>query len=286
VPSEWHDAYVRLIKEHPKLATKILREVMGIDLAPDLPVSLAPEVLNNRPSADMVTDKMLLIGPEGAPVRVVIVEVQADEKKSKRRQIPRYAMAAWLWFGCPVDVLVLCPDEKTAVWYAEPLPTALEDCLYRPKPLLPSRVPVVRDPAAVMADPAMAMLSVVYHGQERSVAEAFAEGIAALGPEQGDAYYEYANVLSPQQVRDILEVIVSTTQTPRYSAFAKRHYAEGEAQGEVRGERHTIRMVLKARGLALSEEQSGQINACDDLPTLRKWSESALTAKDAADIFR
>lgn len=75
-------------------------------------------------------------------------------------------------------------------------------------------------------------------------------------------------------------------ETPRYSAFAKRHFAEGEAQGEVIGERHTIRMVLKARGLALNEDQSGQIETCDDLATLKEWSEAALTAKDADDIFR
>jgi len=124
----------------------------------------------------------------------------------------------------------------------------------------------------------MAILSVIYHGQEPAVAEAFAAGIADLGPEQGDAYYEYANALSPQLVRDILEVIVSTTEAPRYSAFAKRHYAEGE--------RRTIRMVLKARGLTLTEEQAGQIEACDDLDTLKKWSEAALTAEDPGDIFR
>jgi hypothetical protein len=136
----------------------------------------------------------------------------------------------------------------------------------------------------------MAMLSVVYHGQDLAVAEAFVEGIAALGPERGEDYYEYANVLSPQQVRDILEVIVSTTQAARYSAFAKRHYgqghADGEARGEVKGERHTIRMVLQARGLAVSEEQAAAIEACDDLATLMKWSDAALTATDADDIFR
>ena len=166
--------------------------------------------------------------------------------------------------------------------------------MYRPKPLLPSRVPVIKNAAMVTADPAMAMLSVVYHGQDLAVAEAFVEGIAALGPEQGEDYYEYADVLSPQQVRDILEVIVSTTQAARYSAFAKRHYgqghadgeATGEARAEVKGERHTIRMVLQARGLAVDEEQSDLIEVCDDLATLKKWADAALTATDASDIFK
>jgi hypothetical protein len=79
---------------------------------------------------------------------------------------------------------------------------------------------------------------------------------------------------------------VSTTETPRYSALAKRHFAEGKAHGRVIGERHTIRMVLKARGLMLTQGQSAQIEACDDLITLKEWSEAALTAKDADDIFK
>jgi hypothetical protein len=93
---------------------------------------------------------------------------------------------------------------------------------------------------------------------------------------------EYANVLSPQQVRDILEVIVTTTEAPRYSAFAKRHFAAGKAEGEARGE---LKGVLKARGLTLTEELAALVESCDDLVTLQKWSEAALTANDPDDIF-
>jgi len=284
VPSEWHDAVVGLIKDRPELPVEILRDIMGVDI-PDQPAWLAPEVLNDRPSSDLITDKMILVGPQYAPVRVILVEVQAEESADKRRQIPRYAMAAWLWFKCYTDVLVICPDEKTATWYAEPLPTALDDCLYRPKALLPSRVPAITDPGQVAADPDMAVLSVAYHGQDPAVAEAFVEGIGILGPERGEDYYEYANVLSPQQVRDLLEAVMTTYHPPRVSALAKRHYGEGFTEGEIKGERHTIRMVLKARGLSLTGDQSSLIETCDDLTTLRKWSDAALTAKDTSDIF-
>jgi hypothetical protein len=290
VPSEWHDAFVRLIREKPQLAVKVLREIMGVDLPAEAPAWLGPEVFNERPSSDLITDNTIVIGPGYAPLRVIIVEVQAEQSDSKRRQIPRYAMAAWLWHECPVDVLVLCPDEKTAAWYTEPLPTALDDCLYRPKGLLPSSVPAVRDVEAMAADPVMGLLSVIYHGQDRAVAEAFVEGVTSLGPEQGNEYYEHASVLSPQPVRDILEVIVTTTQASRYSAIARRHYADGLAEGKaearVEDERHTIRMVLRARGLSMTAGQAAQLDACNDLTMLRGWSQAALSAEDAGDIFR
>ena len=51
--------------------------------------------------------------------------------------------------------------------------------------------------------------------------------------------------------------------------------AEGEALGEARGERHTIRMVAQARGLALTDRHSALIDRCDDLATRQKWSNVA-----------
>jgi hypothetical protein len=60
--------------------------------------------------------------------------------------------------------------------------------------------------------------------------------ISILRPERGEDYCEYANVLSPQQVRDLLEAVMATYHPPRVSAFAKRHYGEGFAEGESKGE--------------------------------------------------
>jgi hypothetical protein len=62
--------------------------------------------------------------------------------------------------------------------------------------------------------------------------------------------------------------------------------AEDEAREQVRGERHTIRMVTQARDLVLSDEQSKLTEDCDDLTTLKKWSNAALTAKHPGDIFK
>ena len=55
-------------------------------------------------------------------------------------------------------------------------------------------------------------------------------------------------------MRDILEAMMTTYHPPRVSAFAKRHYGEGITEGE----RHTIRTVLKARNLSLTDCQSNE----------------------------
>src|ERR1035438_8527378 len=105
-----------------------------------------------------------MAGHENYPVRGIIVEVQKDRKEEKRRQLPRYAAALWLQFDCPADVLVICPDEATAAWYATAIPTTLDGYTCRPKVLLPSLVPKTVKADEIAADPAMAVLSVAYHG--------------------------------------------------------------------------------------------------------------------------
>lgn len=68
----------------------------------------------------------------------------------------------------------------------------------------------------------------------------------------------------------------------RYSRLAQRNYAAGQIEGE----RRTVRIAAKARGLNLTDGQSARIDGCDDLATLQRWSEAATTATDADGIFR
>ena len=61
---------------------------------------------------------------------------------------------------------------------------------------------------------------------------------------------------------------------------------EGREQGLIAGARSTIRMLLKARGFTASNFQQGLIDTCADLATLQRWSDAALTAASADEIFK
>ncbi len=87
----------------------------------------------------------------------------------------------------------------------------------------------------------------------------------------------------------------STTSLSASSACATTVRAEKKVEkkawskawaGLVAGERGTVLMVLKARGLQVSESQCARIDACDDLATLKGWAEAALTAATADDLFK
>jgi hypothetical protein len=160
----------------------------------------------------LIADTVMVAGPAQKPTRGIIVEIQQSKDKDKRRQWPRYAAAMWLRHDCPVDLLVICPDEATAAWYATPIPTSLDGYTHRPRVLLPARIPAMTEPGTVAAD-------------------AFAAGIASLGAEAGQDYHELGIRMSPEAVRGILEELVNTTYKKPFSEFGSRHYGEGRAEG-------------------------------------------------------
>jgi len=129
------------------------------------------------------------------------------------------------------------------------------------------------------------VLSVAYHGTDRSVSTAFVEGLSFLGRERGGKYYEYGYNMSSRAVCEILEAIVATTHWPVYSPMAKEHFGKGRAEGLLEGARDVVLMVLKARGLEPSENEHGRVTDCTDLDQLRKWADAALTASTTRDVF-
>ena len=69
------------------------------------------------------------------------------------------------------------------------------------------------------------------------------------------------------------------------SDFAKKHYGEGNAEGQAAGEADAIRLVLQARGIPVSPEQRRRIDSCTDIEQLRTWVTRAATISDASQLF-
>ncbi len=293
MPSPWHDTANELFKERPEFAVEILRDLMGIELPPGIPARLGQPVFNTRPSKELVADTVILAGPSWEVTHGIVVEAQQERSERKRRTLPRYAAALWLEHDCRVDVLVLCPDEATAAWYAAPIPTAVPGYTFQPRALYPDRVPIFTDAEEVAAKPSMAVLSVAFHGRDRKVADAFVAGMGSLGGERGLQYYEYGYNMSPRAVCAILEELVTTANWPVYSPFAKLHYGKGLAEGEARGrargllegERQALLEVLEARGLQPTADQRARIADCADVDQIRVWVRKAVTAATAGDLF-
>jgi hypothetical protein len=285
MPGLWHDSGNELFKDDPEFATRLFR-LVGVDLPPD--VRLVPEPTNETDrmlSNDLEPDTVLVAGSAERPKRIIIVELQQAWDPGKLTQWPRYAASKWLRYECPVQLLVICPD-STADRYAWPIPTSLDGYTYWPTVLRPALVPVLASAAQVIADPAMGVMSVAYHGADETVVSAFAAGILSLGLDEAKKYYEYGLRTSPEIVRNALKHFMATKCSGPFSKLGMSSYDQGREEGLVAAERGTVRMVLKARGLQVSDSQRARIDACNDLATLKEWAEAALTATTADDLFK
>jgi hypothetical protein len=282
MPSPWHDTAIKLFEEDPAFGVTLLRDILGITLKPGQRVLTDKTVFNTRPSKELVPDTVILVGSGSELSHGIVVEAQREPTERKRRQLPRYAAALWLEHECPVDVLVLCPDEATAEWYAEPIPTTVPGFTFLPRALHPRHVPAITDSDQAAASPSLAVLSVAYHGDDPAVASAFVAAMGKLGPERGVQYYEYGYSMSPKATCQLLEELVTAAASlPRYSPFAKRHYGEGRIDAE----REAVFDVLAARDLTPSDGERQLIVDCTDFDQLKAWHKQAVTAADVSDLF-
>jgi hypothetical protein len=288
MPSPWHDSVTGLIADDPVLAVQIVRDLMGEPLPPGLTARLAPPGFNDRPSKDFACDTVVVAGPHHDPVRGIIVEAQQEQSNAKRHKMAKYAAELWVLLGCPVDVVVICPDKASAGFYAQPVRTGLPGYTFTARPLFPAAVPVITDPAQMAARPGLAALVLAFHGLVPGVLPAFLSGMEALG-DRGPAYYEVGYCPSPAQVKRLLEEAVATGTWPVYSPFAKKHFgeglAQGKAEGEIDGEREAILLFLSARHLEVSDQQRTRVQACTDQAQLRHWIEQAATITSTAELF-
>ncbi|MFI6320266.1 hypothetical protein ACIBG8_22220 [Nonomuraea sp. NPDC050556] len=91
--------------------------------------------------------------------------------------------------------------------------------------------------------------------------------------------------------------MMSTTDWPVYSPFARKHFgagkeeglaeglAEGKAAGLAEGEAKTLFAVLEARQIAVSDEIRDRITTCTDEAQLIEWVVRASKATTADEVF-
>src|SRR5262249_36449299 len=61
--------------------------------------------------------------------------------------------------------------------------------------------------------------------------------------------------------------------------------AKGKAEGEAKGKADALLMILRGRGLAITDEQRRQIAGCTELATLDRWLERALSVTSIDELL-
>ncbi len=243
---------------------------------------------------------LVVLLSRGKPVYGIVVEVQLKKDKVKHYTWPLYAVALRARFRCPVSLLVVAPRKSVAAWAG----LAIElggDAWFRPHVLGAADVSQITDAAEACASPELAVLSAIAHGKGPYGARVGRAAILAARQLPGDAgmlYYDLVkDALGPAAKRALEEELMNLNTYVWKSEPIKtwireglreakeQGLASGVAEGRAQGVATSLREVLDARGLTLSDAQAQAIDECVDLVRLRNWLRRALSAAAVNEVF-
>lgn len=139
-------------------------------------------------------------------------------------------------------------------------------------------------------------------GAERVVRAAFL-GAEGLEPESRDMWRELVAlaVSSNEVARKALEAMMAIENVAEKSVWAKQAAEKareagiltgleagrvaGLEAGALREARRAVGRVLSRRGLAVTAEQQARLDTCEDLATLERWHDQAITAATATEAL-
>ncbi|WP_131757042.1 hypothetical protein [Actinomadura fibrosa] len=274
-----------MFRDRPEFALELLRDLQGVDIPETTLVQVASNDFNDRPSSDLRPDTVVTLGPPHAPVHAIIVEIQQLKSDPKRTQLPRYAAALWLSLRSPVTVLCICPEARTAAWYAEPFTTSLPGYEFQAYVIGPEQVPPITEPDQATKNPDLAILAMLTHGRRREVTEACLFGFNSLRDGYASKYIEHAFRTAEPTVQDIMKEIMTMPTWTATTPLGREERARGQAEGEAKGKAEAVLRVLNTRGVHVPSDVRSRITACTDQTQLDTLLDRALTATTTDDLF-
>src|SRR5437868_4144702 len=141
MPSHLHETLVEMFREQPALAAELLTDPAGIQVPTFDTAHVSPADLNFTTPTELQADLVITLVNRNTLVMAVIVEVQRGRPKEKKRSWVGYVASLHVRLGCPVALLVICPNTTTATWAAKPIPFGIPNLTLTPLALGPRQIP-------------------------------------------------------------------------------------------------------------------------------------------------
>jgi hypothetical protein len=287
MPSVEHESYVKLFREQPALAVRVLQEALGVEVPAYAEARVESanldQVVPTQYRADL-TVKLV----DGEAVFGVVVEVQLSRDADKPYTWPAYLMNLRERWRCPTVLLVVAPEEGLAHWCGRAIETGQRGFVLQPYVAGPGNLPVVMQEEEAREAPEWAMLSVLAHGQGEqgeAMARAVLPGLVGLDGERSRFYFDLLVRSLNDAARAALEALMQSGTYEYTSEFARRFIAQGHKEGLQEGESKALLKLLEARGIAVDEESRQRIVACTDLEQLERWLVKALSVRSLHELF-
>jgi hypothetical protein len=293
MPSQLHESLLLLFRNRPELAPELLRDALCTALPAYTEARIDFAEFNVVQPTEYRADLVVLL-LDDIPVLGIIVEVQLSTDPRKQYVWPAYVANLRARLECAVCLLVVAAEDSVARWAATPLDMGMGNS-FVPIVLGPSGVPLIIDEAAARADPELAVLSAIAHGNDtdylRSAQIAQLAQVVSLGLDEERSRLYFDLILS--SLSEAARQALQTMDPAKYeyqSDFAKKYVAQGRAEGRVEGEIHgresgercgraaLITRLLGVRFGQLTPEQCARINSASSAE-LDEMGERLLSAK-------
>lgn len=304
MPSLVHHVLVDLVRGRPRLAADLLGRASGAVIPAFHAAAVTEATLDAlRPAARQADLVVELRTRDGRAVLAIAVEVQ--------RRVDRRKWLAWLAYLAALRprglacVMVLTPSRRVARWAAEPFVLGPGNEALRVWVVGPEQLPKITDLAEAWAQPELAVLSALAHGnRDPAVLPAAAQALSAVDTDLAELYCALLSNHLRAPIRRALEAHVMDLEKyrdlprPRWLLRLKAKAtaegqaegkAEGRAEGRLEGElaaRRTILLRLAERaGLELTAAQRRKVDACRQTTTLDLWIDRVTQARSARELF-
>ncbi|MBX3694060.1 MAG: DUF4351 domain-containing protein [Steroidobacteraceae bacterium] len=281
MPSYLHEALVQLFRNRPELAPELLRDALQGQLPAYTEVRIESADLTDVQPAEYRADLVVLL-INGKPVLGIIVEIQISADERKRYAWPAYVAALRARLECPACLMVVAGNDSVARWAARSIDMGVHG-RFVPLVVGPTAVPRIMDTGRARADPELAVLSAMAHGQDpdihTSVQIALAAQIASAGldADRSILYVDLILASLSKAARRELQAMKPAGYEFQ-SEFARRFVAQGEVAGERRGRAALLIRLLTLRFGPLTDEGQQRLSQASS-EELDAIGERVLTAR-------
>jgi len=284
-----HEGVIALVRDEPAFAASLLRDLLNVEVPRFDEAQLMEASLHQLVPVEYHADAVVLfevIDNKKKPVFGTIFEVQFESKERKRYTWPVYAVVARARYECPFVLTAVTTDPEVARWASQPID--LGNGIFHPRVIGPESIPQVTDRDRAAREPQLAVLSVAAHGGGEvetavSIARAAVNAISSLSEEQQLLYSILIEKALSEAARKALAMEPNIQKF--FTEAHRRSYDQGKAEGKAEGKVEALIEILKRRGMAVTDEQQGQIVACTDLPTLDRWLSRAFSVTAVDELF-
>lgn len=135
-----------------------------------------------------------------------------------------------------------------------------------------------------LREPQLAVLSVLAHGGGEvttavAIGRAAIHAIFQLPEEQRLLYSLLIEQALSEAARKALEM------EPHIEKFFSEAHRRSYAEGEVKGEAKALLLILKQRGMAMTDDQQRRIVTCTDLATVDRWLDRAFSVASVDELL-